>query len=375
MKISMKPTKVRVKINKTERIYPALENLEVTPSTEEQIFNHPNSYGYDEVKINAVEGKAIEITPTTESQHYAGLYGDITVNGIESEELKVTPSAEEQIHNGLYKKVIVAGTGRVIEITNAMYLFYNNARIDYLKEILKLCKKPTSVEYMFYNANKITELDLSDFDTSNVTSMSNMFVNCSNLANINLSNFNTSKVTNMGGMFQGTAITNIDLSSFNTSKVTTMMQMFSSCSSLVELDLSNFDTSSMTDMQSMFYNNSKLETLNISSFDASKVYNIRSAFASCSKLTNLQFCKNLGKGFTIKSANYNSYKIDMSSSTNLTYESLMDIINNLYDLNLTYDVANGGTLYRQSLVLGSTNLAKLTEEEIAIATNKGWNVT
>ena len=52
----------------------------------------------------------------------------------------------------------------------------------------------------------------------------------------------------------------------------------------------------------------------------------------------------------------------------------MSIINNLYDLNLTYDVANGGTLYRQRVQLGSTNLAKLSEEEKEIATNKGWNL-
>ena len=48
----------------------------------------------------------------------------------------------------------------------------------------------------------------------------------------------------------------------------------------------------------------------------------------------------------------------------------MNVINNLYDLNLTYNVANGGTLYTQSLNLGSTNKAKLTAEEIAIATAK-----
>lgn len=52
----------------------------------------------------------------------------------------------------------------------------------------------------------------------------------------------------------------------------------------------------------------------------------------------------------------------------------MDVINKLYDLNLTYDVANGGTLYTQVLSLGDTNKEKLTAEEIAIATNKGWTV-
>lgn len=41
------------------KIYPALENLEVTPSGKEQIFNHPNSYGYDVVTVNPIsESKA-----------------------------------------------------------------------------------------------------------------------------------------------------------------------------------------------------------------------------------------------------------------------------------------------------------------------------
>lgn len=92
-------------------------------------------------------------------------------------------------------------------------------------------------------------------------------------------------------------------------------------------------------------------------------------------MTNLKSFKNLGKAYTSKTQNYSNYKLDLSKSTKLTHESLIDVINNLYDLNLTYNVANGGTLYRQSLVLGSTNLAKLTEDEIAIATNKGWNVS
>ena len=32
-------------------------------------------------------------------------------------------------------------------------------------------------------------------------------------------------------------------------------------------------------------------------------------------------------------------------------------------------------LHAQNLVIGETNIAKLTEDEIAIATNKGWTVS
>lgn len=51
----------------------------------------------------------------------------------------------------------------------------------------------------------------------------------------------------------------------------------------------------------------------------------------------------------------------------LTHDSLMNVINNLYDIK-SKGVKN------QRLQLGNTNKAKLTAEEIAIATNKGWNV-
>ena len=97
--------------------------------------------------------------------------------------------------------------------------------------------------------------------------------------------------------------------------------------------------------------------------------------SSLAKLTNLIFGTNLGKGYTQKTSNLNEYCCGLSFVSLLNHESLMDVINKLYDLNLTYDVANGGTLYTQQLMLGSTNLAKLTPEEIAIATNKGWTVS
>ena len=53
---------------------------------------------------------------------------------------------------------------------------------------------------------------------------------------------------------------------------------------------------------------------------------------------------------------------------NLTIESLMNVINNVYDL-----TANG--LSGKSLKFGQTNLDKLTAEQIAVATAKGWTLT
>lgn len=109
---------------------------------------------------------------------------------------------------------------------------------------------------------------------------------------------------------------------------------------------------------------------------AEKLINVSNIFSqSGTFFTTFNGISNLGKAYTQQTANYANYTLDLSKSTGLTHDSLMNVINGLYDLNLTYNVAGGGTLYTQQLVLGETNLAKLTEDEIAIATNKGWTVS
>ena len=209
------------------------------------------------------------------------------------------------------------------KITNASYLFYQGIRTDYLNEILALCEGVTNTKDMFTSCTELTSLDLSNFDTSNVTNMNNMFFGCSNLTSLDLSNFNTSKVTDMGSMFMHCKL---------------------------------------------------LETLDLSSFDMGNVIAANNMFNSMTGLVNLKFAKNYGKAFKERQAGYYYYILNFSNCNNLTHDSLMSIINNLYDLNLTIS-ATGNKLYTQTLQLGSTNKAKLTEEEILIATNKGWTVS
>ena len=342
--------------------------------------------------------ETLVITPSKDGQGYIGLYDKVSVYGD-------SDLVSENIKEGV-NIFGVEGSAKTTDakITNCSRLFHDGCRLDNVYELLALCENVTDMSNMFYNCKTLTELDVSNFDTSNVTTMKSMFYNCSSLASLDASNFNTSNVTDMSTMFYNCSslasldvsnfdtgkvtimntmfygcdkLTSLDLSSFDTSNVTTMSSMFNGSGELTELDLSNFDTSKVTDMSNMFRFCDNLISLDISNFDFGKVYNINYILDlnSSSKLTNLKFGINLGKGYTQQSANYSSYKLDISYSKKLTHESLMSIINNLYDLNLTYDVANGGTLYRQELKLGTTNKAKLTAEEIAIATNKGWNVT
>ena len=148
-------------------------------------------------------------------------------------------------------------------------------------------------------------------------------------------------------------------------KLTSAMQMFYNSNYLKYVQ--GFDTSNVTTMYSMFQYCSNLVT--VPKLNASKVIMVANIFANCNNLTNLGGLENLGQAYdTTKSANYSSYTLYLSTSNKLTHDSLMNVINNLYDI-------KSKGCNPQSLVLGSTNLAKLTSEEVAIATEKGWNVS
>lgn len=69
-------------IQNAKKIYPSLENLNVKPSGQQQVFNHPNSYGYDEVVVEAVASYVLDVIPTVKKQIFNGLFGTVNVEGL-----------------------------------------------------------------------------------------------------------------------------------------------------------------------------------------------------------------------------------------------------------------------------------------------------
>lgn len=136
-----------------------------------------------------------------------------------------------------------------------------------------------------------------------------------------------------------------------------------------QLDLSYMNIENVDNISYAFRLCINLTNLNINGWDASKINNINNTFASCSVLTNLLFMNNLGKGYlTTQSENYSAYKVGLSDCIKLTHESALDVINKVYN------IANIG-VQPQQIQFNSNVLSQLSEEEIAIATEKGWNVT
>ena len=184
----------------------------------------------------------------------------------------------------------------------------------------------TNMSYAFAFCKALKKIPL--FDVSKVTSAEGMFYFCKNLREIP-EGMTFPKLVKTGGqygMFEISGITHIS-EGMIPGKLVDANKMFSGCSNLTEI--------SKLDLSEITQNN--------------KAWGIVS---NCVSLTTLG-------GFI-------GLKVDLSlaSCSNLTHDSLLNVINEAADV----------TSSPKTLTLGSTNLAKLTDEEKAIATSKGWTL-
>ena len=201
----------------------------------------------------------------------------------------------------------------------------------------------TDMTSMFEGCTNLITVPL--LNTSNVTDMSYTFQSCSSLTTV--PQLNTSNVTDMVGMFEGcTSLTSIPL--LDTSNVTTMNSMFRGCTNLTTVPL--LDTSKVTVMANMFNGCTNLTT--VPALDASNVTGetaLVGAFADCTNLKSI-LMTNIGVDF------------DITASAQFEREDLLVIINNLKQ---NLDVSD------KILRMRDTCLAKLTDEDKAIANDKG----
>ena len=184
---------------------------------------------------------------------------------------------------------------------------------------------------------------------------------------VEFKNFDTSAVTNMSSMFYGCNLSTLDLSSFDTSAVTKMNEMFKYCNRLTTLDLSSFDTSAVNFMAGMFDNCDRLTTLDLSSFDTSAVTNMGFMFYNCNNLTTIignHTLEEVQDG-TIKALKGTKESLNLSYSPLLERASILALFYGLADL-------TGNT--KQTISLHATAKARLTAEDIKIATDKNWDV-
>lgn len=225
---------------------------------------------------------------------------------------------------------------------------------------------PAGVKFAYSTFKEFPEnFDWSEIEQ--VTDASNLFYNCRSLTTVPKLKFND--LRNTSYMFSYTNITDVDVSEWSTSNLKTMNNMFdnSKISTIPPIDFSNasdlsnvftyciiteanINTRSATKIDSLFSNCAALQT--VSEIDASNITSNISKYSS-----PFYYCYALRNFDGFKGLKVNIYLTDCYS---LSYESLMNVINKLSD------GVSSKTLY-----LAQDSVNQLSDDDIAIATNKG----
>lgn len=304
------------------------------------------------------------------------------------------------------KADIVFINNTAIEVYD-MGFFYQCSNLETMDNTIIRCLDSVDSLYGMFRDTHIHNAPYI-VNTAGVTSMSSMYEYCYNLATVPL--LDTSRVTSFKGLFNK-CYGLITVPKYDTSKATNIQNMFSECRSMHILP--DCDFSKATNMVSAFalmsnitefpgsYNfgavvnatyawagdwgfyNEQKDTYavgNLRRFPAysmpecttltgawqdqtvlyslgklniPKCINIDNAFNGCFNLTNVG-------GFTGLKCN-----INMSHCSKLTTASMVNIMTEAADVT---------ALGQRTMTFGAVNLAKLTDAQKAIATEKGWTL-
>lgn len=304
---------VRGKVNLSKIVeYPALEDIEVTPTKEDQILKS-EKYGFGEVIVKGDEN----LDPNNIAIN-TSIYG---VQGTFDCDAKLDLATFIGSSNKKYEDLYNVLRG------------VNMTHIDLTGK--------TSLNYLF---NGFSRLSSAVIDMKGIKSASYLFGSC--------------------------AIKNGQVKLFNTEDLEDVSFMFDSNKGLTETI--DFDTSHVKNFTRMYQSCTNIKTFK--KMDCSSAISMSGIFNTLARVANIEGFVNYGKAFTEKTEKYSQYTLDLFPTSDIGHDAIMNVINNLYDLNLTYDVANGGTLYRQVLSLGSSHINKVSAAEKQIAIDKGWIV-
>ncbi len=218
----------------------------------------------------------------------------------------------------------------------------------------------SSAEYLFHGS-KIESIELGRFPSS-ITRFVYAFSNCTNLKTIDFTGASHNVISwsySFSGSNKVTSL--ISLETLNAPDGVDLTNMFNSClNNIEEIDLSGL-TCKVGHPTRFNNNGNKLKTIKIA-WDWINVTGRPDYF-----LADFNSLENIEWGTNIKINIDGLWQV--SRHNKLTVQSLLNLFNALYDF------ASEGDRNTHTCLIGPTNLAKLTDEQIAIATNKGWTVS
>ena len=161
-----------------------------------------------------------------------------------------------------------------------------------------------------------------------------------------------SSVTNLGNCFyECTSMKSLTLPAGFGQNATSLYRCFFKCGALTSLTLPAGFGQNAENIEKCFHECTSIKSLTLPAGFGQNATHIASCFDWCSQLTDITGNPNF------------KVSLKLQHCTNLTHDSIMVVINGLQTVTST-----------QTLTLGSTNLAKLTEADKQIATDKGWTL-
>ena len=224
---------------------------------------------------------------------------------------------------------------------------------------------------MFVDCYSLKNIDVSKWDMSNLPTIGQMFY-YSSLEYLDLSSWNLQNCTAMDGCFENCSklktlimptLTPNKVKTSNGNNYMTFQSMLQGCSSLKEFDISHWEEINVNNVY-RFMAGSGIETFNLSCINL-KADHLGISMPNTPKtLVNAIFYKTF---LPSNLANANPFtNFSLAQFTQLSKESILSFLNCLAD------ITSSGKSY--TIPLGSANLAKLSSDEIKIATDKGWSV-
>ena len=204
---------------------------------------------------------------------------------------------------------------------------------------------------------------IPEIDTSSVTSMERMFYFCSNLQTI--SQIDTSKVGNANGMFYYCSNLKTLPNNFNFGSCTTFSEMFYSAGLTDYSFLETWVISPNAEMGNMINNTNTTYVPAIPCVGNNGYYQsaIFWSGGDYSKLT--YFGGWIGRKYNVDKNNI------LKKMPNLTYESCISILNNLYDFTGNGETPNSN----QGKLKVHQNFLTTVGDEISIGPSRGWTIT
>lgn len=223
----------------------------------------------------------------------------------------------------------------------------------------------TTLGNKFYQNTTITKFDelryFTGLTTMYVNAQSNLpagaFYKCSNLTRVTMPE---APISNLRGAFREC----IGIGSINISPLTVMP--------LLQSTFTSSRISTITLKGGVYPSDNWYQTFRATSSSSPYASLTTIAIDGTADLSNISFTDTFNNqaNLTTLTGNWNNIKQDIkfAQSSKLTHDSLMVIINGLYDF------VGAGSSTRRTLTLHATAKARLTTDDIAIANGKGWSI-